>query len=105
MAKGDSVAAMEAFAHLAAKRERKSRWGDEAVAGGDGAGGSGASVDDEEEQAERRARAEPLLNKTAFERRKVVSVFKEDGSRGHHMQVRAVARAEAARGAGCGGLA
>ena len=37
---------------------------------------------DEQEERERR---EPLLNQTAFDRRKVVAVYKEDGSRGHHM--------------------
>ncbi|KXZ55485.1 hypothetical protein GPECTOR_2g1034 [Gonium pectorale] len=72
LAKGDSLAAMEAFAALAAKRERSK------------------SVDPEDPDAEddeegRRRRAEPLLNKTAFERRKLVAVFKDDGTRGHHM--------------------
>ncbi len=29
--------------------------------------------------------AQPLLNETAFDRRRVVAVYKDDGSRGHHM--------------------
>ncbi|GLI68126.1 hypothetical protein VaNZ11_012466, partial [Volvox africanus] len=77
LAKGDSVAAMEAFASLAAKRDRaRSASADPEDPDGDG-------NDDEEA---RRRRAEPLLNKTAFERRKVVAVYKDDGTRGHHMQ-------------------
>lgn len=72
MAKGDAVAAMEAFAALAAKRDAKRE----------------RSADpDELEDEERRKRAEPLLNKTAFERRKTTAVYKDDGSRGHHMGV------------------
>eukprot|EP00878_Enallax_costatus_P009432 GHUV01009857.1.p1 GENE.GHUV01009857.1~~GHUV01009857.1.p1 ORF type:complete len:379 (+),score=144.97 GHUV01009857.1:202-1338(+) len=39
--------------------------------------------DDEEE--ERRRLAQPLLKETAFDRRKVVAVFKDDGQRGHHL--------------------
>lgn len=94
MAKGDSLAAMEAFAQLAAKRERKSRWGDEGPGSGPSGGAAAAPQqqqapeedEEEEEERRRRAAAEPLLNKTAFERRRVVAVFKDDGSRGHHMQ-------------------
>ncbi len=72
MAKGDAVAAMEAFAALAAKRDAKRE----------------RSADpDELEDEERRKRAEPLLNKTAFERRRTTAVYKDDGSRGHHMGV------------------
>lgn len=37
----------------------------------------------EEEEAAR----QPLLNDTSFDRRRVMAVYKEDGSRGHHMQV------------------
>jgi splicing factor 4 len=40
--------------------------------------------DDEEEERRRRA-SQPLLKETAFDRRKVVAVFKDDGQRGHHM--------------------
>lgn len=59
-AKDDSVAAMERFAAQAAAREQ--------------------------ERAEREA-AVPLLNETSFDRRRVMAVYKEDGTRGHHMQV------------------
>ncbi|KAG2451265.1 hypothetical protein HYH02_003872 [Chlamydomonas schloesseri] len=78
LAQGDSVAAMEAFAKLAARRDR----GRSASVDPDEPG-SGAGDDDDDEA--RRRRAEPLLNKTAFERRKVTAVYKDDGSRGHHM--------------------
>lgn len=60
LAAGDSLAAMEAFTKLAAKRE--------------------------EERVEQEARM-PLLNETSFDRRRTVAVYKQDGSRGHHMQV------------------
>ncbi|GLC40780.1 hypothetical protein PLESTB_000023500 [Pleodorina starrii] len=79
LAKGDSLAAMEAFAAMAAKRDRARS----SSADPEDPDGSGGGSDDEEG---RRRRAEPLLNKTAFERRKVVAVYKDDGTRGHHMQ-------------------
>jgi splicing factor 4 len=60
LAAGDSVAAMNAYMKLAAKRDKP-----------------------EEEEPDR---SQPLLNDTVFERRKVVAVYKDDGSRGHHMQ-------------------
>ncbi|KIZ02170.1 splicing factor 4 [Monoraphidium neglectum] len=44
-----------------------------------------AAARDADSDEERRRRAEPLLKETAFDRRKVVAVFKHDGSRGHHM--------------------
>eukprot|EP00955_Chlamydomonas_euryale_P118482 366546-Chlamydomonas_euryale.AAC.15 len=40
---------------------------------------------DDLEEEDRRKRAEPLLNETSFDRRKVWAVYKNDGSRGHHM--------------------
>uniref|UniRef100_A0A383WIT6 G-patch domain-containing protein n=1 Tax=Tetradesmus obliquus TaxID=3088 RepID=A0A383WIT6_TETOB len=39
----------------------------------------------EEEEERRRRAAAPLLKETAFDRRKVVAVYKDDGARGHHM--------------------
>lgn len=33
-----------------------------------------------------------LLNETSFDRRRQVAVYKNDGKRGHHMQVRALAQ-------------
>lgn len=81
LAKGDSVAAMEAFAAMAARRDRAQSGSADPE---DPNSGGGYGSDDDEE---RRRHAEPLLNKTVFERRKVVAVFKDDGSRGHHMQV------------------
>ena len=54
----DSLAAMEAFTRMAAKHE--------------------------ESQGERQAKVE-LLNETSFDRRRQLAVYKEDGSRGHHM--------------------
>ncbi|KAG2435757.1 hypothetical protein HXX76_006953 [Chlamydomonas incerta] len=80
LAQGDSVGAMEAFARLAARRDR----GRSASADPDDPDGAAGGDDDDDEEARRR-RAEPLLNKTAFERRKVTAVYKDDGSRGHHM--------------------
>lgn len=65
VAVGNSLAAMEAYMKLAAKKER-----------------GGVSSDDDEDGS----KAPPLLNDNPFERRKVVAVFKDDGSRGHHMQ-------------------
>ena len=62
MQAGDSLAAMEAFA-AAAKRH-------------------------EEVKEEQEARVEHL-NETSFDRRRKVAVYKSDGRRGHHMQVRA----------------
>lgn len=59
-AKDDSLAAMEKFAAQAAARDQ--------------------------EKADREA-AVPLLNETSFDRRRVMAVYKEDGTRGHHMQV------------------
>lgn len=59
-AKDDSVAAMERFAAQAAAREQ--------------------------EKADKEA-VVPLLNETSFDRRRVMAVFKDDGTRGHHMQV------------------
>lgn len=59
-ARSDSVAVMEAFA-AAAKQKEESR-----------------------EEAE--ARIEHL-NETSFDRRRKVAVYKQDGRRGHHMQV------------------
>lgn len=38
--------------------------------------------DDEEDRSQPR-----LVNETGYDRRKVVSVFKSDGRKGHHMQV------------------
>ncbi|KAK9814648.1 hypothetical protein WJX72_009237 [[Myrmecia] bisecta] len=56
---GDSLAAMEAFTRLAAKHE--------------------------ESREEKEARV-ALLNETSFDRRRQVAVYKNDGTRGHHMQ-------------------
>lgn len=61
LAAGDSVAAMNAYMKLAAKKDKP---------------------EEEDDQTP----LEPLLNDNAFERRKVAAVFKDDGSRGHHMQ-------------------
>lgn len=33
-----------------------------------------------------------LLNETSFDRRRQVAVYKNDGKRGHHMQVRTLAQ-------------
>jgi len=63
LAGGDSLAAMEAFAALAARHEQ-------------------ARPAREEEKVE-------LLNETSFDRRRQVAVYKNDGKRGHHMQARA----------------
>lgn len=41
--------------------------------------------EEEEEDRRRRASAIPILNETSFDRRKVTAVYKNDGSRGHHM--------------------
>eukprot|EP00879_Flechtneria_rotunda_P009876 GHRR01010328.1.p1 GENE.GHRR01010328.1~~GHRR01010328.1.p1 ORF type:complete len:422 (+),score=187.27 GHRR01010328.1:388-1653(+) len=41
--------------------------------------------EEEEEEERRRRAAAPLLKETAFDRRKVVAVYKDDGRRGHHM--------------------
>lgn len=57
---------MEAAMKLAAEREEARR-----------------KQDREDEEAAR----QPLLNDTSFDRRRVVAVYKDDGSRGHHMQV------------------
>ena len=38
------------------------------------------------ERVEREAKVE-LLNETSFDRRRQVAVYKQDGGRGHHMQV------------------
>lgn len=62
----DSLAAMEAAMKLAAEREAKKK------------------KDAEEEEA---AARQPLLNDTSFDRRRVTAVYKDDGTRGHHMQV------------------
>ena len=40
-----------------------------------------------QEREEEEAARQPLLNDTSFDRRRVVAVYKDDGSRGHHMQV------------------
>ena len=40
------------------------------------------------EAAEEEAARQPLLNDTSFDRRRVTAVYKDDGSRGHHMGVR-----------------
>eukprot|EP00884_Botryococcus_braunii_P010453 jgi/Botrbrau1/19409/Bobra.0338s0036.1 len=56
---GDSLAAMEAFARLAAKHE--------------------------ETRPEAEAKVHHL-NETSFDRRRQLAVYKRDGSRGHHMQ-------------------
>ncbi|KAG2495641.1 hypothetical protein HYH03_006241 [Edaphochlamys debaryana] len=69
LAKGDTVAAVEAFTVMAAQRDRE----------------RSASADPDDPDGEERRKPEPLLNKTAFERRKTTAVFKDDGSRGHHM--------------------
>ncbi|KAK9915471.1 hypothetical protein WJX75_009690 [Coccomyxa subellipsoidea] len=61
--KGDSLAAMEAYAKLAARKEQ-------------------ARPSDAEEEKPRVA----LLNETSFDRRRQVAVYKNDGKRGHHMQ-------------------
>lgn len=64
--KGDSVAAMDAYMKLMAKKaaEKEAQ---------------------EREEEEERKRQIPLLNETSFDRRKVTAVFKTDGTRGHHM--------------------
>ncbi len=64
--KGDSLAAMEAYAKLAAKKEQTRPNGEE------------------EDEKPRVA----LLNETSFDRRRQIAVYKNDGKRGHHMQVR-----------------
>lgn len=46
-----------------------------------------AQEEEEEAEKERKRRAEPFLNETAFDRRKLTAVYKTDGSRGHHMGV------------------
>lgn len=44
--------------------------------------------DEELEEERRRARPEAaMLNETSFDRRRVTAVYKQDGGRGHHMQV------------------
>lgn len=43
--------------------------------------------DDDDDEGRRSRSAEPFLNETSFDRRKVVAVYKPDGDRGHHMQV------------------
>lgn len=58
----DSLAAMEAFTKLAAKRD--------------------------EQRGEQEAKT-PLLNETSFDRRRTMAVYKQDGNKGHHMQVMA----------------
>lgn len=63
--KGDSLAAMEAYAKLAARKEQ---------------------TRPEKEDSERPREA--LLNETSFDRRRQTAVYKGDGKRGHHMQVR-----------------
>ncbi len=67
--KGDSLAAMEAYAKLAARKEQTR---------------PGAEEDDDEKPRV------ALLNETSFDRRRQVAVYKNDGKRGHHMQVRSV---------------
>ncbi|CAL8468756.1 g8296 [Coccomyxa elongata] len=62
--KGDSLAAMEAYAKLAARKEQTR---------------PGAEEDDEKPRV-------ALLNETSFDRRRQVAVYKNDGKRGHHMQ-------------------
>ena len=59
---GDSLAAMEAFTRMAAEKEKARP----------------------QEEAERR---EGLLNETSFDRRRQVAVYRNDGKKGHHMQV------------------
>lgn len=63
---GDSLAAMEAAMKRAADREEARK---------------------EKERDEEASNSQPLLNDTSFDRRRVVAVYKEDGTRGHHMQV------------------
>ncbi len=65
--KGDSMAAMEAYAKLAARKEQ-------------------ARPKDAEEEEEKPRVA--LLNETSFDRRRQLAVYKTDGKRGHHMQAR-----------------
>ena len=60
VSKDDSLTAMEKFAAQAAAREQ--------------------------EKADKEALV-PLLNETSFDRRRVVAVYKDDGTRGHHMSV------------------
>lgn len=60
---GDSVAAMEQFAKLAERHEQ-------------------AKPDKDREPVV------GMLNETSFDRRRQVAVYKNDGKRGHHMQVR-----------------
>ena len=64
LAAGDSLAAMEAFAAAARRHE--------------------------EDRGDQEARVEHL-NETSFDRRRKVAVYKTDGRRGHHMQVRLAA--------------
>ena len=52
---------MEAFTKLAAKRD---------------------------EQREEQEAKQPLLNETSFDRRRTMAVYKQDGNKGHHMQVK-----------------
>ncbi len=66
LAQGDSLAAMEAFAKL---QEKKA-----------------AQLEQQQEESGS-SRAMPLLNETSFDRRRVTAVYKDDGTRGHHMQV------------------
>ncbi|KAL6749909.1 hypothetical protein V8C86DRAFT_3020239 [Haematococcus lacustris] len=70
LAAGDKLAAMEAFMKLAAKKDKLAKL-------------------DEDELEERRRKARPesvLLNETAYDRRRVTAVFRDDGRKGHHMQ-------------------
>eukprot|EP00877_Chromochloris_zofingiensis_P007322 jgi/Chrzof1/2843/Cz12g00250.t1 len=62
----DTISAMEAYA----KRLEEQRAADAAEA----------------EEEDRKRKARPFLKDTAYDRRKVVAVYKDDGSRGHHMQ-------------------
>eukprot|EP01023_Acetabularia_acetabulum_P036022 TRINITY_DN34070_c0_g1_i2.p1 TRINITY_DN34070_c0_g1~~TRINITY_DN34070_c0_g1_i2.p1 ORF type:complete len:257 (-),score=52.94 TRINITY_DN34070_c0_g1_i2:876-1646(-) len=59
----DSVAAMEEYAKMVAKKT---------------AGGIGGDHEEKE--------SKDLLNETSFDQRKTYAVFKTDGSRGHHIQ-------------------
>jgi len=70
LAAGDSVAAMDAYMKLAAKKDRLSKLNEEEL-----------------EEERRKARPESaMLNETSFDRRRVTAVYKQDGGRGHHMQ-------------------
>lgn len=89
LAAGDSIAAMNAYMKLAAKQEESRPK--------QGASKAPQKLPEvpvpipvppvPEESDSPTPRKPELLNDTAFERRRTYAVYKDDGSRGHHMQV------------------